>query len=154
MADPERTEANERLEQLASKLTPSQKQLLAGKLAGLSGVQSVRAGEFVGNVETIAKYASEGILRPRSTEVFREVQEEAGITGRKLVETLQDGLAAMSYEVTRDGRVVETGPDWLARWRITETLLKVRGAYPDKKVEVVGDAQRPIIVRHTPDLEL
>jgi hypothetical protein len=76
-----------------------------------------------------------------------------GINGRVMSRYMRQGLDAKSYSMTKEGDVVELGPDWHARYKMLELVAKLSGAMPDPRMELTGAGGGAIVVRHTVALD-
>lgn len=76
-----------------------------------------------------------------------------GVNGRTMAKYMRRGFDAKSYSMTKEGEVVELGPDWHARYKMLELAAKLSGAMPDPRMEVTGAGGGAIVVRHTVSLD-
>lgn len=80
-------------------------------------------------------------------EYFNQMLEKAGIGDDVLFRKLAEGLDAERKELTKDGAVVEMGPDHQNRVKYLDMALKVRDSYPNPKLDVDAQVGVTILMR-------
>lgn len=142
-----------RITELGKGLTQKQKLLVLGKLKGLNGVQAAKAAGYGGNNESLAGTAAETVRNPRVVPYMAALAEACGLDDLSVLRRLRQGMDAMRVELDRNGNAVELGPDWQNRTKVLELTLKMKGAFPDPKLQVTGADGGAIVVRHTAQLQ-
>jgi len=87
---------------------------------------------------TAARGATELLKSPRVRSVIQQAMEKAGITDDRLATVINEGLeATKATHIVIKGQIhtVES-PDWAARHRFADMVLRLRNAYPADKVDM------------------
>lgn len=112
-------------------LTIRDRRLLSGVL---SGKTVTAAGREVGFPSNAA--ASQRWQAPALRAAFVRCLAEIGLDEPGLAAKAKELLESMSHSMTKDGMVVELGPDNNARAKVFDSVLKAVGAYPDPRQDI------------------
>ncbi len=110
----------------------------------IEGMPIKRAAEEAGYAEGTArnKLSSDVTFRNKLVRALAEAgYDHNGLTG-KLAELLQ----ARQHGLTKDGNVVDMGPDAHAQNKTMDMILKVTDAYPNPKLDVNASINAQVVI--------
>jgi phage terminase small subunit len=129
--------APDHLRSAMAQLSPMERKAVLGVIEGKS---KTRALIDAGYSESTAIKRQQMIFgRERVQDAFIASFEGAGISVDRLARLLKDGLEATRILGMRNNGEPYIVPDWRIRHRYLETVLKIKGAYPDKTVRHVEE---------------
>jgi len=97
-----------------------------------------KAGEIVfGNA---GKDGYKLLRRERVVKALTVLMEDVGLTEKKLVEKLKDGLEAMKYDYGQKKQV----PDYFIRYKYLDLIFRLRGDYAPTKYKVEGEVTHKV----------
>jgi hypothetical protein len=83
----------------------------------------------------------------------RNALMDNGISLDSMARKIRDGIEANQYGMTKDGDVVEIGPDYATRYKYLELVAKITGSMPDPRLDIGADGGNAIIIRTTQSLD-
>jgi hypothetical protein len=129
-------------------LNVREEKLLAALVSGQSQSEAARTtGYDIGTVSR--KVNGKGESNPRNV-TFRQrlirAIEAAGYGEEGVADKLRQLLDARQHGLTRNGDVVEMGPDAHAQAKAMDMVLKVTGSYPDPRLDINHSLQAQVVI--------
>jgi hypothetical protein len=117
-------------------LTPKQQKFVTGYLEGKS--VTVAATDAGYSPTTAARGATELLRSPRVRSVIQDALEAAGVNEDRLAAVINAGLDAMkTTHIVIDGQIhAVQSPDWAARHRFADMVLRLKNSFPAQQVDV------------------
>lgn len=135
-------------------LTPKQQKFVTGYLTGKPITAAATDAGY--SPTTAARGATELLRSPRVRSVIQAAMDNAGITEDRLAAVIDRGLEAMkTTHIVIGGKIQALeSPDWAARHRFADMVLRLRNAYPAQEVDITAvsyeERLRMIIERSNP----
>ncbi len=101
------------------------KKVAKGLARGLSGADALRQAGYAES--TIDKKGFEIIRRPQVQSFLTETLEQAGVTAKKILQPIIDGLEACEVVKTEDGKILTDHPDHKIRFMAHDRAVQLYG---------------------------
>ncbi len=96
-----------------------------GLARGLSGADALRQAGYAES--TINKKGYQIIRRPQVQSFLTETMEQAGVTAKKIIQPIIDGLEACEVVKTEDGKILTDYPDHKTRFMAHDRAVALYG---------------------------